>query len=201
MTSDRARNSIEAGGSLEGVKTGDYIVVISEPGGIRRVMATAAGPVWVTALGTRFRRENGQPASGGSRPVAMTVEENDRREETRRALGVLRAWGLQRGTVAVRELTLAQLGQVAALLDTFGPRDDLPEHLREAAFARTGCTQIAGEDPISARTRGSAAECAQDALMLLRKGDTDEAHRLLESALYYTERLQERVQQRRDLKL
>lgn len=199
--SDRAHGSIETGSSLEGVQRGDYIVVINENEDIRRAMVTAAGKVWVKALGVRFLRMTGRSASGYSRPCAMTVEENERREETRRVLGVLRAWGLQRGPVAVHELTAAQLAEVARLLDSFEAAGGLPEHLREAAFARAGCKQVDGEDPISARHRGSAAECAQDALMLLRKGDADEAHRLLESALYDTERYQERRQQRRELRL
>jgi len=186
--SDRAHGSIETGSSLEGVQLGDTIVVITAQGDLRRVIVTAAGPVWVTALGTRFRRANGQAASGASRPVAMTVAENDRREEIRHVLGVLRAWGLTRGPVAVRELTLEQLSQVAALLDRFERREGLPDGLRDHAFGRAGCTRTDGESLLAARARGSAAECAEDAAGLLRKGDVDEAKNLLDSAAYYISR-------------
>jgi predicted P-loop ATPase len=115
----RAHGSIESGSSLEGVQLGDTIVVITELESIREAIVTGTGKVWVTALGTRFRRDTGQAASSYSRPCAMTRAENDRREENRRMLGTLRAWGLQRAAVAVHELTREQLAQVAALLDSF----------------------------------------------------------------------------------
>jgi hypothetical protein len=186
--SDRAHGSVEGGSSLEGVQLGDTIVVINELGNLRRAIVTAAGPVWVTALGTRFRRANGQAASGASRPCAMTVTEDDRREETRRVLSVFRAWGLTRGTTAVRELTLPQLAQVAALLDRFGRQQSLPDGLRDSAFGRTGCLRVDGESLLAARARGSAAECAEDAAELLRKGDVAEAQNLLDSAAHYISR-------------
>jgi hypothetical protein len=183
--SERARGSIEGGGSLEGVQVGDTIVVITELESIRHVVVTSAGKVWVTALGTRFRRDNGQAASKYSRPCAMTVAENDRREETRRVLGVLRVWGLERGTVAVHELTLDQLRKVAALLDTFENGLYLPDYLRDHAFGRAGCKQVDGEGALVARARGAAAECAEDAAMLLREGKIEEAGHLLDSAHGY----------------
>lgn len=183
--SARARGSIEGGASLGGVRIGDTIMVITENENIREAIVTAAGPVWVTALGTRFRRENGQSASGYNRPCAMTVEENERREENRRVLTTLRSWGLERGVTAVRELTPDQLAKVAALLDRFGRAEGLPDHLRESAFGRTGCMPVEGEGPIAARRRGSAAECAEDAAELLRAGRLAEAANLLDSAVYY----------------
>ena len=122
--SDRAHGSIEGGASLEDVKLGDTIIVITERESMREAVVTGAGSVWVTALGTRFRRDTGQAASRYSRlPCAMTVAENDRREETRRVLGVLRAWGLERSMTAVRELTREQLRLVAALLEHFEDGD------------------------------------------------------------------------------
>ena len=115
----RAHGSIEGGSSLEGVQLGDTIVVITEREDLRRVIVTSAGKVWVTALGTRFRRENGQSASGVARPCAMTVAEDDRREENRRVLGMLRTWGLERAATAVHELSREQLRLVTALLEYF----------------------------------------------------------------------------------
>jgi hypothetical protein len=179
------RGSIEGGGSLAGVQVGDTIVVLTVTDTMRRPTVTSAGPVWVTALGTRFRRDNGQAASGVSRPCAMTVAENDRREEIRRVLGVFRAWGLRRDTVAVHELTFEQLRKVAALLDTFENGLYLPDYLRGHAFDRSGCKQVDGEGALVARARGAAAECAEDAAMLLREGKIEEAGHLLDSARGY----------------
>jgi hypothetical protein len=190
--SNRARGSIETGASLADVKLGDTIIVITELESIRRAIVTSAGPVWVTALGTRFRRDTGMTASGVSRPCAMTAAENDRREETRRVLGVLRTWGLERGTVAVHELTLEQLGKVAALLDTFENALYLPEHLRDHSFSRSGCKYDADEDAFAARARGNAAECAEEAAMLLREGNVASAENLLDSARSYADRWKDR---------
>jgi phage gp37-like protein len=183
--SERDINVLEHGGSLEGVQVGDTIVVLTETGSVRRPIVTSAGKVWVTALGTRFRRDTGQAASKYDRPCAMTVAENDRREEIRRVLATLRVWGLRRDTVAVHELTPDQLRKVAALLDTFENGLYLPAHLRDHAFGRSGCKQVEGEGALVARARGSAAECAEDAAMLLREGKIEEAGHLLDSAHGY----------------
>jgi hypothetical protein len=57
--------------------------------------------------------------------------------------------------------------------------------LRDHAFARAGCHLIHPEVVMAARQRGSAAECAEDAWLALRRGQVAEARDLLLAALRY----------------
>ena len=76
------------------------------------------------------------------------------------------------------------------------PQPPLPAHLKDHAFDRAGCVMAAGEGALAARSRGAAAECAQDALELLRKGGSDEdvttIEELLKDSLYYVTLWKER---------
>jgi hypothetical protein len=72
----------------------------------------------------------------------------------------------------------------------------LPPALSRHAFGRSGCALTDNEPVLAARSRGSAAECAEDALLLLRKGDVARARNLLESALSYLDTYDTRMEAR-----
>lgn len=112
---------------LEGLKAGDQIVVISrDPRGPnpRRQEIKTAGRVWVTTQGgLKYAISDGEAqAQYGYREMALTVPQYQEFAERRRLLAMLDRWGMnytRRVPGPERELTLAQLRQVAALLETF----------------------------------------------------------------------------------
>lgn len=70
----------------------------------------------------------------------------------------------------------------------------LPAGLNGHAFERSGCQLIIDEPVIAARERGSAAECLEDALSLLRTGaDLPVARSLLNRALEYLDSRDQRL--------
>ena len=173
---------------LADVKRGDIIVIHTVQGTAIEREVDAAGPVWVTAWGTKFRREDGRTSSGVVEPHAETVHQHAEHTEREDLTRKLRPRGISPANAYGDRLTLKRLRALAWLTQRWENGEDLPEHLQGTAFARSGCSQVAGEDVIAARFRGSAAECAQDAMMLLCDGNVDEAARLLESAAYYVGR-------------
>ncbi len=74
---------------------------------------------------------------------------------------------------------LERAGEMLAKLRAADARTGLlPDGLRDTAFERARCREVEGEFVISARRRGSAAECAADLAEVLRDGDLPMARTL-----------------------